>query len=143
MEISMEELDVLTESRASAQVRIKELEGRLMERDAELERLRTENVRLRDANSSLNIENTYLRNVIILSVERIREFMKRVTSIERWSFLRTFILWSLPEKGRQEQQELVDSMMGLPKEESGTQIVIGNAEDVIAEGGVKNVGKLD
>jgi hypothetical protein len=41
--------------------------------------------------------------------------MKRVTSMDRWSLLRAFVEWTLPERNRKEQLALVDEVMMLPK----------------------------
>jgi hypothetical protein len=92
---------------------------------AEKEQLATENAHLHQERNALVIDNAYLRNMLLLSGERIKEFMKRVKRIDLWSFLRTFVEWSLPEKGRKEQLELMDEVMVFPQNEN-RQLVMQN-----------------
>ncbi len=122
MEISIEELTALTDSTTQLHLRIAENESLLKEKSVELEakdkdveRLEKEKADLLNHIRSLTIQNSMLRNILYLSVERIKEFMKHVPSFDRWAFLRTFVEWTLPEDGRQEQLALVDEAMSLPQ----------------------------
>ena len=55
----------------------------------------------------------------------VAEKEQLVKRIDLWSFLRTFVEWSLPEKGRKEQLELMDEVMVFPQNEN-RQLVMQN-----------------
>ena len=123
MDITIEELNALTENTSSMRVKIADLERQLSEKIKEIEEKEEENRNLRIEISFLReeaqnakIENSLLRNIIMLSGERIKNFMKRVTGIERWAFLRTFIECAIPDWARKEQMKLLDEVMELPEE---------------------------
>ena len=69
---------------------------------------------LEEKATEASVENIFLKKFLILSAERIKEFMKTLKTMREWSFVRTFVEWSLPEKYRQEQKQLMDEIMGLP-----------------------------
>ena len=133
MDISVDELNALTEKSGQLLVRISGLErdvvdlnGKLDSAEEEIARLTAENQKLKEAATTLDIENNYLRTVLILSAEKVKEFVKRLTNIDRWSFLRTFVEWTLPDKGRSEQQALVNELMALPREPMTPNITLDN-----------------
>ena len=138
MDMTIGELDALTEKISSMRVQIAEMERKLSEKEIELtekdemiNQLTVENSIIKEEKKNAQIENAYLRNIIILSGERIKEFMKRVVGIERWAFLRTFLEWALPEKSRKEQMKLLDEIMELPEEQKPKVVhVSGNYNDV-------------
>ena len=107
MEISIEELNALSDRTGAMQVRI-----------AELERALTQQLNY--------MENIYLRNLLILSGERIKTFVQHLKSIERWAFLRTFVDCCLPDGHRAEQQRLMNELMALPEESTKPQILMQN-----------------
>lgn len=124
MDITIEELNALTEKTSSMHVQIAEYERKLAEKNKELAekeeeicQLKDENKQLKEAQKNLDLENSFLRNLIILSSERIKEFMKCVAGIERWAFLRTFLEWAIPERFRKDQMKLLDEVMALPTEQ--------------------------
>jgi hypothetical protein len=43
--------------------------------------------------------------------------MMRLKNIDRWSFLRSFIEWSLPDENRNEEKKLIEEVMVLPNED--------------------------
>ena len=138
MDITIEELNALTDNTSSLRVRIADLEHQLRGKNQELAEKEEENRNLRIENSILKeeaqnakIENSLLRNIIMLSGERIKNFMKRVTGIERWAFLRTFIECAIPDWARKEQMKLLDEVMELPEEMAPKVVnVSGNYNDV-------------
>ena len=138
MDITIEELNALTEKTSSMHVRIADLEHQLREKTKEAAEKEEENRILKNENSILKeearnakIENSYLRSIIMLSGERIKEFMKRVTGIERWAFLRAFMEWAIPDWARKEQMKLLDEIMELPEEQKPSVVhVSGNYNDV-------------
>ena len=56
-----------------------------------------------------------MRKYILLSKEKIAEFVGLVKDIKHWTFLRAFVLWALPEEYRELEMRSVDEVMGLPQ----------------------------
>ena len=124
MEISIEELTALTDSTTQLHLRIAENESLLKEKSVELEakdkdveRLEKEKADLLNHIRSLTIQNSMLRNILYLSVERIKEFMKHVPSFDRWAFLRTFMQVSLPDELRSSELPMLEEAMPMPQHE--------------------------
>lgn len=115
------------------QVRIAELERALSEQKAEnarqqgeIERMKVELVEAQNVTTAKYMENIYLRNLLILSGERIKSFMQHLKNIDKWAFLRTFVDCCLPDRHRAEQQQLMNELMALPDENSKPQILMQN-----------------
>ena len=130
MEITIEELNALTENTSAMRIqiadyerRMAEMEKSIAEKDETISQLKNDNKMLTEKQKNLDIENSFLRNFLILSGERIKEFMKRVTGLDAWALLRTFVLWSLPEKARREQMKLIDEVMALPTEQKAAMVM--------------------
>ena len=133
MEISIEELNALSDRTGAMQVRIAELERALCEQKAEnvrqqgeIERMKVELVEAQNVTTAKYMENIYLRNLLILSGERIKSFMQHLKNIDKWAFLRTFVDCCLPDRHRAEQQQLMNELMSLPDENSKPQILMQN-----------------
>lgn len=133
MEISIEELNALSDRTGAMQVRIAELERALSEQQAENARQRTEIEQMKSAlteaqnvTTARYMENIYLRNLLILSGERIKSFMQHLKNIDKWAFLRTFVDCCLPDRYRAEQQQLMNELMALPDENAQPQILMQN-----------------
>ena len=133
MEISIEELNALSDRTGAMQVRIAELERALCEQKAEnvrqqgeIERMKVELVEAQNVTTAKYMENIYLRNLLILSGERIKSFMQHLKNIDKWAFLRTFVDCCLPDRHRAEQQQLMNELMALPDENSKPQILMQN-----------------
>ena len=131
MEISIEELNALSDRTGAMQVRIAELERALSEQKAEnarqqgeIERMKVELVEAQNVTTAKYMENIYLRNLLILSGERIKSFMQHLKNIDKWAFLRTFVDCCLPDRHRAEQQQLMNELMALPDENSKPQILM-------------------
>ena len=67
----------------------------------------------------------------MLSVERIKSFMRRLKDIDRWAFLRTFVFWSLPAELEEQEKALAEEVMALPDEQpvmsvDAKQVVMNN-----------------
>lgn len=132
MEISIEELNELSDRTAAMKVRITELEREVDKKAAESARKSEEIVRLRaeleearNVSAANYVENIYLRNLLILSGERIRSFVSHLKNVEKWAFLRTFVECCLPDRHRAEQQQLMNEVMSLP-DESSPQVLMQN-----------------
>ena len=133
MEISIEELNALSDRTGAMQVRIAELERALTQQQDENTRLRGEMdqmkmqlVETQNASTMNYMENIYLRNLLILSGERIKTLVQHLKSIERWAFLRTFVDCCLPDGHRAEQQRLMNELMALPEDSTKPQILMQN-----------------
>ncbi len=131
MDISIEEFNALTEKISLLMLRIAELERSAQETDLLLKRkdeqilqLTEENTKLTAQSNTLNIQNQYLRNMLYLSVERVKEFMMHVKGMINYSLIRTFLEWTTPEKFRNEQLAVLNEVLRLPEEK--TQMVFEN-----------------
>ena len=123
--------------------RVEELEGEVLAFKVENNHLKTENEGLKKEMAllehkaeGLDIENTYLRNIIYLSGERIKEFMKHVFVVERWALFRTFLQMAIVDSKDKQQLSLIDEVMANPQEmgpsveiTSGGNQVIGMQEN--------------
>ena len=117
MEISIEEFQQLADDKSSRAVRIAELERQLAEKTGECERLRDRVGALEAENAAARLEIMMLRNYITLSVEKIKAFVKRLQSLDRFAFLKTFLECVLPQEHYQEQLMLVNEVMTIPEEQ--------------------------
>ncbi len=122
--MSIEEFSSLSSKMEDRMVRIAELERQLAEEKAHSREVEEENralneeiVWIKAQRDEAKFVNEYLRHYIILSAEKIREFMMRLKNIDRWSFLRSFIEWSLPDEYRNEEKKLIEEVMVLPNED--------------------------
>ena len=84
MEISIEEFQQLADDKSSRAVRIAELERQLAERTSECEQLRDRVGALEADNEAARLEILFLWNYITLSVEKIKAFVKRLKSLDRF-----------------------------------------------------------
>lgn len=124
MEISIDEFSSLSKTMEDRLVRISELEAQLLRAREERDKIASENRALRMENDQLKMEKNnaefranYLREYIILSAEKIRDFVLRLKSIDRWAFLRSFVMWVLPDEIRSEEMKRIEEVMALPPEE--------------------------
>lgn len=116
------------------------------ERDALLD----ENLALKDELSlmrtdfeNLRFENHWMKQYILLSVERVRDFFSHIRDFTLLAAIRSFVLDMLPPNATPEQRAFTQDVMRLQMPDESPQIVIENAVDVIATGGVKNVNSLN
>lgn len=120
MKITIDEFNALTGDRVSASMKITELERENGFLNKEIERLNQELSVVMERQTSMDLENRLLKNVLLLSAERIKEFMKHLRSMDRWAILRTFVECTLAERNRKEQMALMDEVMTLPEEQKPT-----------------------
>ena len=161
MNISMEDFNALSSdlSRRDVQIAMLEMEIQLQkekdnndislltrERDALLD----ENLALKDELSlmrtdfeNLRFENHWMKQYILLSVERVRDFFSHIRDFTLLAAIKSFVLDMLPPNATPEQRTFTQDVMRLQMPEESPQIVIENAVDVIATGGVKNVNSLN
>jgi hypothetical protein len=123
MDISYEEFRGLSQELTDKEVCIAQLRNELEATREKLEEERLKNSVLQDENYMLKaqrdkveFENSVLRKYILLSKEKIAEFVRTLRNINHWAFLRAFVLWALPEEYRDLEMACVDEVMGLPKD---------------------------
>ena len=156
MNISMEDFNALSSDLSRRDVQIARLEMEIQlqkekdnndislltrERDALLD----ENLALKDELSLMrtDFENHWMKQYILLSVERVRDFFSHISDFTLLAAIRSFVLDMLPPNATPEQRAFTQDVMRLQMPEESPQIVIENAVDVIATGGVKNVNSLN
>ncbi len=161
MDISLEDFNALSAERSSRDVKIARLEMQLAseqtnhEREmnnlmTEVEFLRNEAAELRKKLDmmmvdfeNLRFENHWMKQYILLSVERVRDFFSHIRDFTLLAAIRSFVLDMLPPNATPEQRAFTQDVMRLQMPDESPQIVIENAVDVIATGGVKNVNSLN
>lgn len=124
MDISIEEFSALSEGRAKDYARITELEFERKMLRQELEELKRETEVLRARVSEVEFHNSFLRQYIFLSVEKIKEFAKHLRKLEQWAFLRSFVSCALPDEHHNEQMERLEEALSLPKAEEHKEIIM-------------------
>ena len=122
MDISFEEFQRLADDKTGLAVRIAELERQLADTKDENTSLKEKVVALEAVNEAARIEITMLRNYITLSVEKIKAFVLRLKSIDRFAFLKTFLECVLPPEHYQEQLMRVNEVMVLPDEKTPVKV---------------------
>lgn len=160
MNISIDDFNVLSSDLSRRDVQIAMLQTEILQqkeiytRDISLltrerDALRDENRALRDELSlmrtdfeNLRFENHWMKQYILLSVERVRDFFSHIRDFTLLAAIKSFVLDMLPPNATPEQRAFTQDVMRLQMPEDSPQIVIENAVDVIATGGVKNVNSL-
>lgn len=117
MNLTMEEFERLTADKSLQAMKVADLERKLADKTAEIDRLRNEVERLSMANAAARLECMILKNYITLSVEKIKKFVLHLQGIERFAFLKAFLEYVLPKEHYQEQLLLVNEVMTMPVEE--------------------------
>ena len=161
MEISLEDFNALSAEQSRRDVRIAQMGMELElekqrhaqemaavagERDALWAENNTLKGRIADMERSyenMRYENLWMKQYILLSVDKVQHFFSHIRNIEILSAVKTFVLGVLPESATAEQMAYASKAMELPMEAAEPQIVIGSAGDVIAPGGVKNVRTME
>ena len=115
MDLTVDEFQRLADDKSQYEKRIAELERQLAEEKKVNGQLRDRVACLEMANTAERLKNMVLRNYITLSVEKIKQFVKHLTGIDRFSFLKTFLEFVLPQEYYQEQLLLVNELMTIPE----------------------------
>ena len=160
MEISLEDFNSLSAERSRREVLIARLQMELesvkhqhaMEKQelqsrndlllAQLEQQQKRMEMMEADYENMRFENHWMKQYILLSVERVKTFFARIRNVEVLSAVKSFVLGVLPENASAEQIAYASQMMQLPMDEDGPHILIEQAGDVIAEGGTKTVNSL-
>ena len=156
MEISLQDFNALSAEQSQREVRIAKLEMELQtiqdkhaqeiaalhkERDelwSENNRLREQVVMLETDFENVRFENHWMRQYILLSVDRVRIFFSRMRNIEVLSAVKSFVLNVLPENASAEQIAYANRVMQLPMKEEPPRVVnvAGNYNDIHDNGSV-------
>ena len=141
----MEDFNSLTEERSKRDVEIarlkmelemqqqlhtKEMKAAERQRDellAENNELKNRIQELEHDFENMRFENHWMKQYILLSVERVQGFFARIRSIELLSAIKSFVLDVLPETATPDQIAYANKMMTLPKpKETPTSISMNN-----------------
>lgn len=135
MDISLEDFNALSAERSSRDVKIARLEMQLAseqtnhERElnnlmTEVEFLRNEAAELRKKLDlmtadfeNLRYENLWMKQFILISVDRVRHFFQHIRNIEVLSAIKSFVLEVLPENATPEQIAFATKTMELPMQD--------------------------
>ena len=141
MEISIEDFTKLSAEQSRREVQIAKLEmelhaqkvkyeGIITAMAEERETLLTDNIYLKEKLSQMEasyenvrFENRWMRQYILLSVERVKRFFTRMRSIEMLSAVKTFVMDVMPENASPEQIAFASQMMQLPMTEETPMVV--------------------
>ena len=150
MNISLEDFNALSAERSQREVKIATLEFKLQaleikhkeematllgERDAlwaENSSLREQNDLLRTDYENLRFENHWMKQYILLSVERVQHFFSHIRDFTLLSAIKSFVLDMLPPNATPEQRAFTQDVMRLQMPEDLPQIinVAGNYNDI-------------
>jgi len=155
MEITLEDFNALSAERSSRDVKIAQLEMTLETERAEhqheteeqaqiISALQNENIRLKnqldmmqDDFENLRFENHWMKQYILISVDRVRYFFSHIRNIEILSAIKSFVLQVLPENTPDEAIAFVTKTMELPMQEDAKIIKVeGNYNDFHDNGNV-------
>ena len=156
MNISLEDFNALSAERSSRDVRIAQLEmektAERLEHQREKEALMAERDALWKENQelkkqidmmqvdfdNLRYENLWMKQFILISVDRVRSFFAHIRNIELLSAIKSFVLEVLPENATPEQIAFATKTMELPKDDGLPAMihVDGDYNDIHNNGGV-------
>lgn len=154
MEISIEDFNALSAEQSRRDVKIARLEMELRQREEqyakEVELLRGENMRLSEqlallrANfENMRFENHWMKQYILLSVERVQDFCSHIRDFALLSAIKTFVLDMLPANATAEQIAYTRSVMQTsPAEEEPRVVTVqGNYNDFHDNGSISFTDK--
>ena len=116
MEISIEDFMRLSDEMAKRQTRIAELERQMACLQSENQMLKDRVGFLETTNAAAQVANLVLSNYLMLSVEKIKVFVRQLKGIEKFAFIKTFLEFGLAQEHRREQLDVLDQLMVLPEE---------------------------
>lgn len=146
MQISYDDFEKLSSVISDRDVCNARLEAELEAKDLlikaaeeKVRRLETKCGELMQMATTLDIENAYLKNYLWLSWSKIRQFMMGLHDFGKVAFLQTFMQKTLSDKMGVEALAAINDAVPMPEEHDEVQVTVGTANDVIVDGGVKNV----
>ena len=135
MNISLEDFNALSAERSSRDVKIAQLEMEMTAERLEHQREKEALVVERDAMwkenqelkkqidmmqvdfDNLRYENLWMKQFILISVDRVRHFFQHIRNIEVLSAIKSFVLEVLPENATPEQIAFATKTMELPMQD--------------------------
>lgn len=78
------------------------------------------------AYESIRFENLWMKQYILLSVEKVQEFFSHIRNIELLSAVKSFVMGVLPETATAEQIAYANKTMSLPTHEEPRTITMHN-----------------
>lgn len=135
MNISLEDFNALSAERSSRDVKIaqlemektsermqyqRELDAYKAEREAlwkENQELKTKLNMMQEDFENLRFENHWMKQYILISVDRVRIFFSHIRNIEVLSAIKSFVLQVLPENTTDEAYAFVSKTMDLPMQD--------------------------
>lgn len=156
MNISLEDFNALSAERSSRDVKIAQLEMEMTAERLKHQREKEALVAERDAMwkenqelkkqidmmqvdfDNLRYENLWMKQFILISVDRVRHFFQHIRNIEVLSAIKSFVLEVLPENATPEQIAFATKTMELPKDDGLPAMihVDGDYNDIHNNGGV-------
>ena len=155
MEITLEDFNALSAERSSRDVKIAQLEMTIeterAEHQCEIENYQNERDALWKENQelrkqmdmmqvdyeNLRFENHWMKQYILISVDRVRHFFSHIRNIEVLSAIKSFVLQVLPENTTDEAYAFVSKTMDLPMQEDAKIIQVeGDYNDFHDNGNV-------
>ena len=131
MELNTQEFEVLATMINDR--RIETLEREIESQGQLIETLKRENAKLHEhmdlmqrEYENLRFENHWMKQYILLSVERVKSFFSHMRNIELLSAVKTFVLSVLPENASSEQIAYASKMMEVPMDEPELPQVVNN-----------------
>ena len=131
MELNTQEFEVLATMINDR--RIETLEREIESQGQLIETLKRENEKLHEhmdlmqrEYENLRFENHWMKQYILLSVERVKSFFSHMRNIELLSAVKTFVLSVLPENASAEQIAYASKMMEVPMDEPEQPRVVNN-----------------
>ena len=123
MQLDTQELGVLAEMLAAQ--KMEQLEKELQRERDEKCYWKARCEKSEEVMAAVKLDNLFLRNYIVLSMEKVKQFVVKLTNVGSWSFLRTFMQDVLPDELQQQELPLVNQMMPMP-DEHGANTVTNN-----------------
>ena len=157
MEITLEDFNALSAERSSRDVKIAQLEMTIeterAEHQCEIENYQNERDALWKENQelrkqmdmmqvdyeNLRFENHWMKQYILISVDRVRHFFSHIRNIEVLSAIKSFVLQVLPENTTDEAYAFVSKTMDLPMQEDAKIIQVEGDYNDFHDNGEVNV----
>ena len=112
MQIDTEELGKLSEMIYARQIQALQQDIADLRKQADYWQLRCKHAE--ELQTASQMESIYLKNYIMLSMEKIRSFVSHLTNVDRWAFLRSFMQVSLPDELMSMELPMLEEAMPLP-----------------------------
>lgn len=106
--------------------KLQPLMERLRQLELENDSLKRRIGEMETAYENIRFENHWMRQYILLSVEKVREFFSHIRNIELLAAVKSFVMGVLPESATDEQIAYANKMMSLPTYEEPQAITMHN-----------------